>query len=68
MSRSYLYLGRIFSEIGQNSFDTRKILGIFSFLCKFIPNLSDATSVLRELSKADVESNWSQRQEQSFSK
>lgn len=41
-----------------NKTELLKVLGIFKYLCKFIPNLSAISAPLRELTKDGVEFSW----------
>lgn len=55
-------------ESPKNKNDLKKILGMISYLCRFIPNMSEVTSPLRELVKQDIEFNWSDYHENVFRK
>ena len=44
----------------------QRLLGMVNYMAKFLPNISEVTSPLRELLKKDVAWHWSERHEQSF--
>ena len=46
----------------------RSFLGMATYCAKFIPNFSDTSEPLRELTKKDAKFQWSERHEQSFNK
>ena len=46
----------------------RSFLGMAKYCAKFIPNLSNASEPLRELTKKDAKFQWSERHEQLFNK
>ena len=46
----------------------RSFLGMATYCAKFIPNFSDTSELLRELTKKDAKFQWSERHEQSFNK
>ena len=48
--------------------DTQRLLGMVTYLSKFIPCVSEITAPLRELIKKDVEFHWESEQEQAFAK
>lgn len=50
----------------KNIEELRRFLGIINFLAKYLPRLATATEVLRNLTKKDVEWNWSAAQETAF--
>lgn len=46
--------------------DVERFLGLVTYVGKFVPNLSEKTSPLRELLRKDVEWHWNERHEQCF--
>jgi len=44
----------------------QRLLGMVNYVAKFLPNISEVTSPLRELLKKDVAWHWTERHEQSF--
>ena len=44
----------------------QRLLGMVNYVCKFIPNLSDLTTPLRQLLHQDVPWHWEKQQETSF--
>ncbi|KAK3737375.1 hypothetical protein QZH41_002290 [Actinostola sp. cb2023] len=44
----------------------QRLLGMVNYVAKFLPNISEVTSPLRELLKKDVAWHWTERYEQSF--
>lgn len=48
----------------ENKSDVLRLLGLFKYLSRFIPNLSQRTAALRELTRNDVEWSWTASHEQ----
>ena len=48
--------------------ETRRLLGMITYLSKFIPQLSEVTQPLRELTKQDNQFLWSNNHDQTFNK
>jgi hypothetical protein len=46
----------------------RSFLGMANYCAKFIPNFSEVSQPLRELTKSDTPFSWTQRQERAFNK
>lgn len=51
----------------QNVKDVERFLGMVTYVGNFVPNLSEQTSILRELLKKDVEWHWEERHQKCFS-
>lgn len=47
----------------ENKNDVMRLLGLFKYLAKFIPNLSKLSAALRELTRNDVEFSWTDKHE-----
>ena len=52
----------------QNAKELRTFLGFMQYLAKFMPNMADVSSPLRQLSEKEVEWHWEKEQEESFQK
>lgn len=50
----------------QNKKDVERLLGLITYVGTFIPNLSEKTSVLRELLRKETEWHWDRTHEKSF--
>ena len=48
--------------------ETRRLLGMITYLSKFIPQLSEVTQPLREVTKQDTQFLWSNSHDQAFNK
>ena len=48
--------------------DLRRLLGMFNFLARFIPNLSEVSSPLRTLLRDDTVWNWAEPQQEAFNR
>lgn len=46
--------------------DVRRFLGFVQYIGKFIPNLSEISEPLRELTKKEIQFHWEDRHEKSF--
>lgn len=51
-----------------NRTELQRLLGMVTYLNKFIPNLSELTDPLRKLLKKDIEFNWDHEQNEAFNK
>lgn len=47
----------------ENKQDVMRLLGLFKYLAKFIPNLSKQSAALRDLTRNDVEFDWTEAHE-----
>ena len=52
----------------QNAKELRTFLGFMQYLAKFMPNMADVSSSLRQLLEKEVEWHWEKEQEESFQK
>ncbi|KAL9953715.1 hypothetical protein ACROYT_G041171 [Oculina patagonica] len=52
----------------QNAKELRTFLGFMQYLAKFMPNMADVSSPLRQLLEKEVEWHWEKEQEESFQK
>ena len=48
--------------------ELREFIGLVQYLAKFLPNLSDVTEPLRNLTKQDVKWQWSDKESKAFNK
>ena len=49
-----------------NKKDIQRLLGLVNYVAKFLPNVSEITSPLREILKKDVIFSWESNQQKSF--
>ncbi|XP_046560092.1 uncharacterized protein K02A2.6-like [Haliotis rubra] len=54
--------------VPSNTEELRRFLGLVNYLAKFLPNLTEVTTPMRNLTKKDVPWTWSKSQQDSFDK